>query len=484
MAGIGFQLRNLFKNNSFYGGTKALAVSSVVIAGPMILCIALITMAQLFLLKSDAPFYERELLLAGTLYSFVFSQLITGGFTMLFSRYLADLLFANRKENILSSLYGILAVCLLVGGIVGSVYLLFSPLVWTYKVFSYLFFMELIVVWILCIYISALKKYMQIVRGFFVGVCLSGIAIWFCFYILNVHNATIIFACMNLGFFMMILLYLSSIKQQFSVNNQRYFDFLAYFERYPSLFFIGLLYTLGLYGHSFIVWGSNLNVLVGNTFVIAPFYDVPVYYAYLTTLPAMIMFVVSMETTFHKEYKNFYSMILGSSPLYEIKLGQSKMLKALSRELLLMMEVQLFFTLMAVALGTRLLPFTVEQIDVFNIMVIGNYFFIIMFIIVQILLYFDDRKGALIVISTYCLSILFLTFVTTLFGKYGISVFLAGALGLGVAFIRLNHYCKHLGYYTYCSQPLVNKKAKLAVGDFIQRLNSLNGVGGKYESKE
>src|SRR4051812_28122129 len=104
MAGIGFQLKNLFKGNSFFWRIKAFAFSSVVIAGPMILCILLITISQYFLEIMGTEPKEKEIFLGGTLYSFVFSQLLTGGFTMLFSRYLADQFYTEKQENILSSL--------------------------------------------------------------------------------------------------------------------------------------------------------------------------------------------------------------------------------------------------------------------------------------------------------------------------------------------------------------------------------------------
>jgi polysaccharide biosynthesis protein PelG len=104
----------------------------------------LINAAQFFLGRAGATFSETELFLAGTLYSFVFSQLITGGFMLLLSRYLSDQLYSQKYENILSSLYGVIAVCFLLGGLAGILFYLLSPLDFLFKFISYLFFMELI----------------------------------------------------------------------------------------------------------------------------------------------------------------------------------------------------------------------------------------------------------------------------------------------------------------------------------------------------
>lgn len=482
MAGIGFKLRKLIKDNHFFWGIKTISFSSIVIAGPMILCILLIAVAQYFLYRMNTPYFERELFLAGTLYSFIFSQLLTGGIIMLVTRYLADQLYKGKNENVLASLYGIVAIALLFGGITGIIFYSFSPLDLAFKMFSYLFFMELAIIWLLSIYISAIKNYMQIARGFLIGVVVSGLAIWFCYGALNMVTATQMFICMDIGFFITILLFFRHIRKRFPVNNHRYFDFLVYLEKYPSLFLIGLFYTIGLYGHIFIVWGSKLQKVVSDTFIIAPIYDVPIFYAYLTVLPAMIMFVVSVETSFHEKYKTLYSKILGSFPYQEIKDAQSKTFKVLSREFVLIMEVQLFFTICAIALGTRLLPLTIEQVDIFNIVVIGNFFFIMMFIVLQILLYFDDRKGALFVMSSYVIAILTLTPITIMFESYGLSCFIAGLIGLGLSLARLYHFSKNFDYYTYCSQPLFIKEKKWFLQRIVEKLNSINGVaGGKNE---
>jgi polysaccharide biosynthesis protein PelG len=484
MAGIGFQLKNLFKENSFLWRIKGFAFSSIVVAGPMVLCILIIVLAQSFLSKINTPFYERELFQAGTLYSFVFSQLITGGFTMLLSRYLADQLHSGKHENVLSSLYGILSVCLFIGGVTGIIFYSFSPLDLPFKIFSYLFIMELIITWLLMIYISALKDYMKVIKSFVAGVIISASLIWISYLFLNLKTATGVFACMDIGFLTIILLFLRSVKKQFPVNNNRYFDFLVYIQKYPSLFLIGLIYTLGLYGHSFIVWGSSLNTVINDTFYIAPLYDTPVFYSYLTILPAMVMFVISVETSFYEEYKRFYSLIRGSASFGEIKEAQEKMFNVLSREFEFIMEFQLFFTIYAISLGTRLLPISSEQVDIFNILTLGNYFFIMMFILVQILLYFDDRRGALIVISCYTTLQLVLSPITVYFEHYGYSSFISGLLGLGVALVRIYYYSRNFGYYTFCSQPLIKKDEKLFMQRMAEKLNSLNGVGGNYETKE
>ena len=481
MAGIGFQLKKLVDNGKNYGGLRAFAYSSIIISGPMIFCIIQLLIGQKLLVESGSSFTEREYLLTGTMYSFVFSQLLTGGFLMIVTRYVSDQIYLKKEENILSSLYGVIAIIVLIGGMAAFAFYAISPLGMFFKIVAYLFFMELLIVNILAIYISAVKKYMQIVKAYGLGAITAGFSMWICLQLMDYLKAEHLLACMAAGFIVAIVFLIYSVKERFPRANQNSFDFLSYIQQYPSLFFIGFFYSVSLFGHIFIVWSSDIQAVVGNTFIMAPFYDVPVFYAYLTLIPAMVMFVVSMETSFYKVYKRFYEKVGGEYSLREINEAKAKMFQVLSRELVYIMEFQLVFTILAIALGATVIPLSTEQVHIYNLLVIGNYFFIIMFILMQILLYFDDRKGALMVISSYMtVSLLSMTAIILAGGNYGLAGFCSGLTGLIVAFWRLYHYGKNIEYYTYCTQPLFANDKTNFLARMALRMNEVNeGERGK-----
>ncbi|MBS4196423.1 exopolysaccharide Pel transporter PelG [Lederbergia citri] len=476
MAGIGFQLKKLVGKEKFYGGLRAFVYSSVIISGPMILCIVQLLIGQKLLSLSGAELFERELLLSTTMYSFVFSQVITGGLLMVVTRYVSDQIYMNKEENVMSSLYGSIAIILVIGGSISTAFYSFSPLGTTFKIVAYLLFIELLITNILAIYISAVKKYMHIVKAYGFGAITSISAMGLCLKIFNTLKAEYFLVCMAAGFIIAIVLLIRSVKERFPKANKNYFDFLSYIQKYPSLFFIGLFYVISLFGHIFIVWSSDIQEKVGDTFVMAPLYDVPIFYAYLSIIPAMVMFVVSMETSFFEAYKKYYEKVSGEYSLGEISEARKKMFHVLTRELVYIMEFQLIFTILAIALGTTIIPLTIEQRAIFNVLVIGNYFFIIMFVLMQILLYFDDRKGAVIVISTFMsVSLLSMTVIVLFGGNYGLASFISGMIGLITAFLRLFHYVKNHEYYTFCSQPLFPVDKTSFMDRFAHRMNRLNG---------
>lgn len=378
----------------------------------------------------------------------------------------------------MSSLYGAIALVLAAGGLISFVFYSFSPLGMTFKITAYLFFTELLIVNILAIYVSAVKRYMYLVKAYSVGAVTAIILMSLCLHIVDPLRAEHLLMCMACGFLAAIFFLTGKIKECFPKANKNYFALLPYIQKYPSLFSIGLFYAISLFGHIFIVWISDRQVKAGDTFVTAPFYDVPVFYAFLSILPAMIMFVVSMETSLFSSYKKYYEYVNGDSPLQQINEARTQLVHELTHELGYIMKFQLIVTILAIALGPTLIPLSLEQYDVFHILVIGNYFLIIMYVIMQILLYFDDRTGVVMIISAYMsVSLISMAVIVSLGGNYGLASFISGAIGLGISFLRLLHYTKNLEYYTFCSRPLPRASKNRLMDRIARRLNVWNGGG-------
>ncbi|MED1914589.1 exopolysaccharide Pel transporter PelG [Bacillus thuringiensis] len=465
MAGIGFELKKMFRNKGYLSSVKAYAFSSLVTVGPMLICMVMITVLQQILLQLNVSYLERMSFLAAVVYAFVFSLLITCGFSMVISRYIADKIYLREYNDIIASLYGVIAVCLGLGGILGGAFYWLAPLPSGFKLVAYLLFVELIVVWLQSAYLSALKDYMRIIRGYLAAVAVTLLAAFLLLNLTELEKGIAMLISLDLGFFTMIVLSMLHLESFFPKQVRNYFDFLKYVKKYPSLLGVGLFCSLGFYVHHFIYWlGSPLQEVVADTYVIAPFYDVPAFYASLSILPTMVMFVVSVETAFYEKYRAYYGTILGTGSVQDIKRAKTDMVQTLMQELSFMMEVQLFFSFVALALGITLLPhigFTSDQMERYNILVIAGYLYVVMFVIVLMLLYFDDRKGALTVTTLFLVSTAVITIAMLPLHNYGFSFFIASFLALVAGLGRLIYYLKNIDYYTYCLQPLFVKGKRM-----------------------
>lgn len=476
MAGIGFELKKLFNKKGYASNIAAYFYSAIVIVGPMITCMMIIVFYNIYLDLIGVTKPGIDLLISTIVYSFIFSIIITGGFVYIISRYVSDKIFSGEFGKILPSLYGSQVVVLIVSGISGFIFLSFSPLGIIYKLLAYLLFVEISMLWIEIVYISALRNYMKILRSFLFGALIQiGLTIT----LTNIFAGDpIILALMStvFGFFFIVLTLGIYIKQFYFHFDSGILIFLTYFKKFKYLFLTGFFITLGAYIHIILFWFSKDSVIVAETFAICPNYDAPVFYSLLTIIPSMVLFVVSVETRFYSKYKAFYSSIINGGIIKEIKFAKTDMINVLVQEMTFIMEFQLFISFLSITIGAKILPFigfTRTMTDTFSILVLGSFSYVMMVIVIMVLLYFDDIKGTLII------SIIFLAtnFVLTLsvlqlgIDYNGMGYFISGFISLIVSLSRLGYFIKNIDYYTYCKQPLYNmdKMMVFKVG-FIEKL--------------
>ena len=463
MAGIGFELKKLFKGSGFFSRIRAFAYSALVSLGPFILCTIIIAAILTFMGIMDIQYKDRELFIATIVYCFIFSQIIASGFKMIITRFIADALYEEKFNLILPSLYGLLSTVVLFSGIAGILFFWKSPLPFNLKLASYLLFMELVIVFIMMEYLSTVKDYMKIVKSFFTGIAAILLLSFIFLKYLNINPVLGLIFSMNAGFLIIIIFLFIYLKKFYGKSSKRYFDFLVYFDKFPSLFFISLFYTIGLYVHNFLFWTTDLGVNIGQTYIYAPIYDVPAFYAFLSVMPSMVMFVVSVETSFYEKHRAYYSLITGRGNLKDIDTAKKDMTRVLWSEIRNIMELQLFFTLIFIAAGYYILPrlgLTRLSMYIFNLLSLGAFMAILMMIIMLILLYFENRAGALFVSFSFLSSNIVFTYITINYSEstYGLGFFAAALLSLIIALIELLVYLKNINYHTFCKQPVINRE--------------------------
>lgn len=477
MAGIGFQLKALYDQSNFFSQLRAYGYSAVTAVGPMLLTILLVTLTREWLLFLRAPSAELNIFMAAVEYAFIFSQIITGGFLFVISRYVADQTFIEKEENVLSSMYGTIGITVFIGLIAAILFYWNSPLSFSFKLLSYLYFTELSIIWVLSMYVSALKDYKKIVKSYLVGIFVAGAIIWALTHLFHQVTATAVFIGLVLGFFFIMMMLMNDIFRFFQINNKKYFQFFSYMEKYPHLFFIGLFYYLSLYGHNLAAWVGNHRIVVEDTFIIAPYYDTPVFYAYLSVLPALVLFMVTVETSFYQSYKQYYGRILNGFPLQDIETAKHEMYRVLKLEILFLSQVQLLVTFIFLFLGVRFLPFlglTPDQINIFMVVVIGGWFFSLIITFFLVLLYFDERKAAIWLIGSYALLSFLFSLISMLgFDLYGAGMFVAALISTLIGIRLLINRLNEIDYTTYCSQPIIYKESITRVEKMLKRVGHL-----------
>lgn len=483
MAGIGFELRKLFSNKSAAGYLRAYSYTAVVTVGPLVLVTLMILAIQSMLDYMNGVFSIRELFTLSIVYPFIFSQIVASGFSMLITRFLADKLYAEEYADIVPSLYGVLALALPTGCILAVWFLWQAPLAAVLKLAAFILFMELILIWVEGVYLSALKDYFKIVQAYACGAAVAVVSAYLVLKTGALDPALGVILAVDIGIFVTAVLLMLNINGFFGQLGGRNFLFLHYLETHFPLFLTNLLYTVSLYIPNFIFWQGPLAVWVENTYVYAPLYDVATFYAFLSTLPCMVLFVIVSELAFYDKYTAYFMLITAQGNYKEIADARQEMLQVMWSEVRNLLELQLVFALAFLAIGTFLLPrigLSHSTLGIYNLLVLGALCNGLLLIIITLLLYLEDRTGALGSAGIFLLTNAGFNYLSLQLGEstYGFGFFLAAFLSLVGALWRLGYYTDRIDYYVFCSQPVFNNTKPGLLARVANRLYPERRVSG------
>lgn len=461
MAGVGFELKRLFKNRTAAGHIRAYSYSAMITAGPFALMTGMVLAIQLLFRYFHVGLLDSQIFVGAVVYSFVFSQILTAGCTMVLTRYVADCLSVGDYDDVSASMLGLGSVLVAVGGIFAVIFFWDSPLPLATKVLAYLFFAQLMMVWVEGVYLSALKRYKRLIASYVIGVLLS-IVLSYVFltfaWLTPVQSALL---AMDIGVGLIFMLFLIQITERFGMpRGGMHFGFLPYFERHWRLFFTSTGYTVGLFAPNIIIWQGPWSMVVEETFRFSPVYDVVTFYAFLSILPLMAMFVVSAETNFYERYAEYFGYITRRGNYREIDDARKALLQTLWMELRHIVEFQFVFSLIFLAIGNYVLSWSgisYSQVNMYNVLLMAVFFTGVLQIITILLLYFDYqtdvmRMTLLFMIGNIVLGLLGLW----VFGEtsYGFTFFIVAAVALLYGISRLAHFAERINYFIFCAQPV------------------------------
>lgn len=482
MAGIGFELKKLFDRRTLTGQAMAYGYSSVITAGPFALLTAMVLGIQLLFARYGVDSENSQLYVASVIYPFVFSQLISCGFSIIITRYLADCLYEGKYGNASASCYGIMALAQLVGAVAALGFYWDKPLPLHLKLLTYAFFAEMIAMWLQMVYLTALKDYKSIFGSYLAGAAISILLSWLNlqYVLLEPVAGTMLAMCIGTGILDLCLMV--QIVRYFGYPaGGMNFEFLPYFEQHYRLFVLIVFYTLSIYAANFIIWHSSWGVMVAGTYLYSPRYDVITFYAFLSILPIMIMFVVSMELKFYEQYAIYFTYITQKGNFKEVDDSRKDLLQVLWTEFKNIMEFQLVFSLIFLALGSYFLALggvSYQDVNIYRLLVLGAFFCGTLQVAYTLLLYLEDQHGALLIAGSFLLANLVLGIAGQLVGEatYGFSFFLAAVLACAVAIGRLQYFCQRINYFVFCSRPVFVERphgifSKLAAFLYGNRLN-------------
>lgn len=461
MAGIGFELKKLFKKKGIINTAKAYGYAGVICAGPMLMGVLLLLGIMALCSGFGVYTHTRELLVCMITYTLLASVLTTSFFSMVVTRYVSDMLFEDVKTAVLPAFWGSNVIMLAVGCTVYGIFLLFSGATLLQGLLCFTLFGELIIVWNAMSFLSAIKDYRGIFSSFFasvaVSVLLGALLLW-----LGCPPIEGLLLAVSVGYGVMLIWDTVLLHRYFPHAETGAFTFLKWIDAFLPLAFSGLFMTVGMFAHLVVMWFSDIGVRVQGLFFGAPWYDVPALLAFMTALMTTVNFVVSVEVNFYPKYRNHYSLYNDNGVISDIEQSEKEMLVTLKTEIFYTSLKQLLFTAACIALGgylLDLLPLGFNEImrGYFRLQCVGYGLYAIGNMLMLILLYFTDYKGACITTAAFAALSILLSLLSLLAPNtyYGIGFLVAAMVFVLMCAWRLDAFTKKLPYYILSVQPLV-----------------------------
>lgn len=464
MAGIGFELKKIYKKEGISRALLGIFYSSMVTIGPTILIILTILALYLFLGLSQISYGERELLSSTILYVFIFSVLLTAPINVVLSRYLADKFYEEEFHNILSSYYVGVTLCCSFGTIlflpVGYSLLQRGNVDWKFLIFTYIFWIVALILFFSITYLHATKDYKMIAWFFLIGMLITVIFAIVSYFLLSVDEIHSILYGFTIGFFVIAVLEFSYIRKYFQYFSNRYMESIRYFFSHKRLMFSNFFYMLGLYIHNFIFWTVPGRLHIAGTYYTNQTYDMATCLAMFTNVSTMIFFIVVAETRFHTAYQRYMESVIGGT--YKSIFKNKRILfRIIAQQMRQILGVQIaitsvvFFLIITFASSLGIQGMTIQVYPVLSVAFMGVF---MMYGNMIYLYYFSDMTGAFLTAFIFCSVTGIMTFFVKDYAMiwWGMGIFIGMILGWLFSFFRIKWIEKHIDQHIFCHGTVVD----------------------------
>ena len=309
------------------------------------------------------------------------------------------------------------------------------------------------------LYLSICKEYRLISFYFLMGMVTSFLLSVFFRYVCKVSITYSMLLALAVGFFLTAVLEWAKIHQFFPDNSEEYKRVFEYFRKYWQLILINFLYTLGLFIHNFVFWGTDMAMHLVRTFVCNQPYDMATCLAMFTNISASVIFISRVEMYFHERYRAYADAVFGGRGI-DIRNTRKRMFRQLGSELMTLVRLQFIVSVFIYLAFIIFLPgrgYAGLVMRIYPMVAAGYFVLFLMYSEIIFLYYFEDLNGALLTAGSFCAG----TFLASLVSVnlphifYGVGVWAGSVIGFVVAYMRLQWMERNLDEHMFCRGNII-----------------------------
>ncbi len=456
MAGIGFKLQKYFYKDDVLENAKGTVYSVLISSGPWLISVLTIAFIS-FYAQMNIKVTDLFVLKSMICYTYAATLIIFGAIEMPITRYIADQLYKNDNTTFKSLYFMLVIASCIFGTLACSVFYSFFPdLSFTIKVTATMFFCSVLIIWISMMFLTAAKDYHQVVLSFLIG---GAISIALCIFVGKSYGLTGYVIGYCLGQYVIAICLSICVYKEFRGLDYLSFEFLKYFSKCRPLIFAGLFYYLGIWVDKFIFWHGPEGEKVMSLFYTNRYYDTAMFFAYITIVPSLAIFLVQVETNFYKYYSYYFHSIEEKNNLNILNENIEDIIYSIQRTIINLIKIQLSITLAIWFFTEEILEFLYLPsmvTSIFKYGILGAFLQALFLICNIILLYFLNERRVVFHYFLFFVLNCSLTYLSTLmnFRYHGLGYLISSFIVLLVSLRALNKHVNQLNFFTFMSQPV------------------------------
>jgi uncharacterized membrane protein len=471
MAGIGFELRRMLDKGTLAGTAEACLYASLVGSGPWVLSIVAILAISMIGTGTLSGQQQIAQFQVSVTYLMVGSLLLTSLLQLVFTRFIADRLYEGQSAAVLGNLFGALVLTMLTAAGLGLLFWLgwggwsdwLGPVGNNGRdvslVYAALMTVALSIlsgIWIVAIFASAIKAHRSVLRAFAVGYGMTVALSW----LLHPLGLEGLLAGFVIGQACLLFQLLASVVRQYPGERMLSFGFLRQRHVYPSLILTGLLYTLGVWVDKFVFWADPLTgVALVGPLRSSPLYDIPTHIGYLSLIPGMAMFLMTIETDFADKCATFFNSARDGATLRAIRLAKADMVASICSGFIAIVKVQATTIVILLLLGDDLIDFFgISRLyrGQITICLLASGLQLLLLAILNVFFYLDARRHLLGLCALFAVCNAVFSWITLGLGPaaFGYGFTFALMVTVVVGGVLLVRKLEDITYRTFMLQPM------------------------------
>ena len=455
MAGIGFQLRLLSRQETISSMVAAMGHAAVIAAGPWLFTIfALATITALTERVAGLPTLATFRVIV--IYAFGISLLMTAPITIVTTRRVADALWGKKPELVGELLLGAFMLAVAATGVgvavLCVVFRLAAPIALALAATSLLVAM----IWVALCFCGAVRDYKGVTLAFLIGLLVALVG-------------SVTAAVLELGATGMVGGFVVGLTITFFGLTSRVLRTFPHPVRNPLVgvrliirgmaefwhLAVGTVFgTAGVWIDKVVFWLSPVGEALEVGLIHAPLYDSSMFLSSLVIIPSLAAFVMKLETEFFDRYQQYYATIKGHGTIGQIDRARQRLASYTLDNLTLITVAQVgigMVLILSAPVIASTLNLQFRQIAILRFGALGAVFQFIFIAGTAILLFFDRRRLYLNLQMLFFFASAGLTVVSIHMGEdyYGTGYFLACLIASFTAYALAASTFRNLNYLTF-----------------------------------